>query len=51
MKNIKKNTAKSNRLSDLAKKVDKQLMDLLKSELENLRSMNSGAPSTKIRIA
>ncbi|MEH6305182.1 hypothetical protein RYH73_05980 [Olivibacter sp. CPCC 100613] len=45
-----KNTAKIQKLSDLAKKIDKQLMDLLVKELENFRS-NNGSGSANIRIA
>ena len=51
MKPNKKETGlKFNKLSKLAQKIDKQLMDLLVSELENFK-LNSNAPSSKIKIA
>ncbi|MCL4641658.1 MULTISPECIES: hypothetical protein [Olivibacter] len=50
MKTSMKSTAKVQKLSDLAKKIDRQLMDLLVKELENFRS-NSGSGSANVRIA
>lgn len=50
MNKLKQNTLKAHKLSATAKQIDKQLMDLLVSELENLRN---GAKSTAntIKIA
>lgn len=49
MRNIKENNTKIHKLTDLAKKIDRQLMDLLKNELQNFRQMNKGeSPSTSI---
>ncbi|WP_166670689.1 hypothetical protein [Olivibacter sp. XZL3] len=50
MKTSMKSTAKVQKLSDLAKKIDKQLMDLLVKELEHFRG-NSGSGATNVKIA
>lgn len=41
MKNIKKTTVKVNGLSKLARKVDKQLLDLLVGELKSIRAQQN----------
>lgn len=51
MKNTKKNTTKIHKLTDIAKKIDKQLMDLLKGELENLRNMSKTGAAGKVNVA
>jgi len=49
MKSTQENSTKMQKLSSLAKKVDKQLMELLVSELKNFRnSADVGAIPMKI---
>ncbi|GAA4785133.1 hypothetical protein GCM10023231_11180 [Olivibacter ginsenosidimutans] len=48
MKKMKKNGATVQKLSATAKRIDKQLMDLLVSELENFRSSARAANPMKI---
>ncbi|QNL51569.1 hypothetical protein H8S90_08355 [Olivibacter sp. SDN3] len=50
MKSIKKSTMKVNGLSKLARKVDKQLMDLLVGELKNIRAQQN-LKSGQMKIA
>jgi len=50
MKTRKTNRPKMQKLSDMARKIDQQLMDLLVSELENLRQTAS-TQAGRIKIA